>query len=221
MATKTNQTAYRGDNQTLTFAYMGTAPTEVRFYVRTKIDGDLLLGLKYTEKPTQFTINDTAKTIAVALLPADTSPIEHGDWYYDIDITQGTAITTLFYGLFQLQGDIATVVATDTPPALEYHTPVDLSKSEVLIQWTEGHNYEMTARTYNAIYPTVLASATVKWPDGCAGALTITSTNTTWLEEDAYTITHVDGATTLTVTQAAVTRNANGMITVKPALTVA
>lgn len=88
-----------------------------------------------------------------------------------------------------------------------------------LKQWTESGAYEMTAITYNGTYPTVISSATVKWPDGSAGVLTVTAQDTTHLVETAYTITHT--ASGKTVTQAAVTLNANGDITVKPALTVA
>jgi hypothetical protein len=90
---------------------------------------------------------------------------------------------------------------------------------QVLKGWAVAGSYEMTAITYNVTYPTVIASATVKWPDGSAGVLTVTAFSTTWLEETAYTITHVGSG--LTVTQPAVTMDAYGQITVKPALTIA
>ena len=86
-----------------------------------------------------------------------------------------------------------------------------------LKQWTEGLCYELTAITRDA--DGTVASATAKWPDGSAGTFTRTSKNATWLAVDAYTITHA--ASSKTVTQAAVTRDGNGDITVKPALTVA
>lgn len=84
--------------------------------------------------------------------------------------------------------------------------------------WTEAEAYEMTSITYSSTYGTV-SSATVKWPDGSAGTFTATSTNTTWLGIDAYTITHTTSGKT--VTQAAITRNGNGDVVTKPALTVA
>lgn len=90
---------------------------------------------------------------------------------------------------------------------------------QVLIAWTEGVAYEATAITYNGTYTTLISSATVKWPDGSGGTLTVTAQDTTLLKETAYTITHALSGKT--VTQAAVTLNANGDITVKPALTVA
>lgn len=85
--------------------------------------------------------------------------------------------------------------------------------------WTEAGAFEMLTVTYDATYTTVISSATVQWPDGSAGTFTTTSIDGTWEAIDAFTITHDD--TGLTVTQAAVTRNAAGYVTTKPALTVA
>lgn len=88
---------------------------------------------------------------------------------------------------------------------------------EVLKGWTEGGLYELTAATYDS--DNVITTATAKWPDGSAGTFTTTTKNSTWLAIDAFTITHTDSSKT--VTQAAVTRDSEGNITVKPALTVA
>lgn len=87
---------------------------------------------------------------------------------------------------------------------------------DLLKAWAEGECYELTAATLDS--DDVISSGTVKWPDGSAGVFTRTTKNTTWLAVDAYTITHT--ASSQTVTQAAVTRNSNGNITTKPALTV-
>lgn len=87
----------------------------------------------------------------------------------------------------------------------------------VLIGWTEGGDYEATSITRDS--DGVVTTATVKWPDGSAGTLTTVTKNDTWLCVDAYTISHTDSSKT--VTQSAVTRNTNGEITTKPALTVA
>lgn len=88
---------------------------------------------------------------------------------------------------------------------------------DVLKAWAEAEAYELTAITRDA--DGVPTTATVKWPDGSAGTFTTVTKNATWLAVDAYTITHT--ASSKTVTQAAVTRDASGDITVKPALTVA
>jgi hypothetical protein len=86
-----------------------------------------------------------------------------------------------------------------------------------LKEWAEGECYEVTAATWDS--DGVISGATVKWPDGSAGTFTTTTKNSTWLAIDAFTITHAGSGKT--VTQAAVTRDANGNITVKPAITVA
>ncbi len=90
-------------------------------------------------------------------------------------------------------------------------------EAETLKQWTEGECYELTAITYDS--DGVPTTATVKWPDGSAGTWTTVTKNSTWLAVDAFTVSHT--ASSKTVTQAAITRDANGQVTVKPALTVA
>ena len=86
-----------------------------------------------------------------------------------------------------------------------------------LIKWAAGKNYELTTRTLDSEGRTT--SAVVEWPDGSAGTYTATDYNTTHEVYDGYTISHT--ASGKTVTQAAVTRNADGAITLKPLLTVA
>lgn len=85
----------------------------------------------------------------------------------------------------------------------------------LLRQWTQAEAYEPTAITRNA--DGLVTSATVKWPDGSAGTLTATNYNATHGVYDGFTITHATGKT---ITQSAVTRDNNGAVTVKPALTV-
>ena len=67
----------------------------------------------------------------------------------------------------------------------------------------------------------VVTSSPVTWPNSLAGVFTATTVNATFKCVDAYTVTYVDGGITKTVTQPAVTRNASGDITTRPALTVA
>lgn len=103
-----------------------------------------------------------------------------------------------------------------TPKA---HVYVVNNFTERLKAWTASGAYQKTAITYNATYPTVINSATVVWPDGSAGVLTITTFDATYLIETAYTITHT--ASGKTITQEAVTLNTNGYITAAPELVVA
>lgn len=85
-----------------------------------------------------------------------------------------------------------------------------------LKEWTEGEDYELTAATYDA--DNVITTATVKWPDASGGTFTTVTKDATWLAINAYTITHT--VASKTVTQDAVTRDASGNVTVKPALMV-
>jgi hypothetical protein len=64
-------------------------------------------------------------------------------------------------------------------------------------------------------------SASVVWPDGTAGTYTATTLNSTFLGAvDGYTVTY-GNPVRLTFTQPAVTRNASGAVTNRPAMTVA
>lgn len=94
---------------------------------------------------------------------------------------------------------------------------VALTATQQLIEWVESGAYEVTSATFDG--DGILSTATVKWPDGSAGTFTATTKNTTWFTVDAYTVSHTVYG--LTVTQSAVTRNADGYVTTKPALTVA
>lgn len=89
---------------------------------------------------------------------------------------------------------------------------------QLLKQWTEAGAYEMTSINYHNTYG-VPQTATVKWPDGSAGTFTATAYDTTWEAIKSYTITHTTSGKT--VTQSAVTFNSLGLVSSKPALTVA
>jgi hypothetical protein len=67
----------------------------------------------------------------------------------------------------------------------------------------------------------LLATAVVEWPDGKSGVLTITSRQASTSAVTGYTVTHVDGATTLTYTQPTITRDVAGNATLVPQITVA
>ena len=86
-----------------------------------------------------------------------------------------------------------------------------------LIKWTAGKNYEPQVITRDG--EGLITSMTVKWPDGSAGTYTATDYNVTHETYDGFTISHTDSGKT--VTQAAVTRDTEGAIINKPALTVA
>lgn len=124
-------------------------------------------------------------------------------------------------------GNLATLTTTAKTSAVAAINEIDSeivgflggasASDQSLKDWASGECYELTAITYDA--DGVPTTATVKWPDGSAGTFTVTTKNSTWLAVDAFTISHT--ASGKTVTQAAVTRDSNGQVTVKPALTVA
>ena len=91
--------------------------------------------------------------------------------------------------------------------------------SAQLVAWAESSAYQMATITYDATYTQTVASAAVTWPDGSGGTFTATTINATYESIDAYTITHT--ASGKTVTQTAITRNSDGLVTNKPSLTVA
>lgn len=91
--------------------------------------------------------------------------------------------------------------------------------ADLLKAWAEAEAYALTAITYDSTYPLVISSATVAWPDGSGGTLTVDTINSTWQAVDAWHVTHTISGKT--VTQSAVTRDsATGKITAQPALTV-
>lgn len=92
-----------------------------------------------------------------------------------------------------------------------------LAEDNQLIEWAGGKDVEFLVRVLDAEGQTT--SSTLKWPDGSAGTYTATDWNATHETYDGWTKSHtVSGKV---VTQAAVTRRADGAITNKPALTVA
>lgn len=85
--------------------------------------------------------------------------------------------------------------------------------------WVAAGAFDMVSITYDATYTSVISTASVVWPDGSVGTFTTTDINETWEAIDAFTVTHSGSGKT--VTQAAVTRNASGLVTAKPALSIA
>ena len=87
--------------------------------------------------------------------------------------------------------------------------------NSALKEWTQGKLYEPLTIAYDGDGNVLTASAI--WPDGATGTLVMTDWNVDHETWDGYNISHSD--TGITVTQAPVTRNADGAIVIKPALT--
>mgnify|MGYP000355453489 CR=1 FL=1 len=89
--------------------------------------------------------------------------------------------------------------------------------NDVLRDWALSSSYSFTSATLDS--DGVVTTASVSWPDGSPGTFTRTLKNSTFLTIDAYTVTHNNS--NKTVTQPAVTRDANGNVTAQPAITIA
>lgn len=88
---------------------------------------------------------------------------------------------------------------------------------QVLVEWVGAELFRVTSVTRDD--DGVVTSADVEWPDASAGLFTTTTKNVTWLAIDAFTVSHADSGKT--VTQSAVTRDANGNVTAQAAASVA
>lgn len=89
-----------------------------------------------------------------------------------------------------------------------------LALSERIIAWTVAESFAMDALTYDGLG--ILSGATVTWPDGASGTLTVLTVNDDWLVPDSFRITHVQDGVTITVTQDPVTRDEDGNVTEQP-----
>lgn len=88
---------------------------------------------------------------------------------------------------------------------------------ETLRGWANNWDRLLTNMTVDA--DGLLATADINWPDRKAGVFTTTATDTDVYEVKAFTMTHVTGSVTITITQAAITFDGDGNITSKPELT--
>lgn len=90
-----------------------------------------------------------------------------------------------------------------------------------LLAWAGNVDALVTGVVTRAASGAALAAA-VTWPDGATGQYTATTVSAAFPGAvDAYTVTYVADGTTRTITQPAVTRNASGAVTNRPALTIA
>jgi hypothetical protein len=90
-------------------------------------------------------------------------------------------------------------------------------QNQRLVEWAQGKDYEPLSITRDSEGRITLMS--VSWPDSSSGFYNATDYNATHEVYDGFTITHADSGKT--VTQSAVTRNAEGAVITKPNLTVA
>jgi hypothetical protein len=109
-------------------------------------------------------------------------------------------------------------VGGGTFPLDDLAATFDQATEVKVLAWAMAEAFNITVPAYDA--DGVLASGPVIWPDGTPGQFNTTLPNVLFAVPDAYTVTYVQ-ANTFTVTQPAVTRNTDGIITVLPAMTIA
>lgn len=183
------------------------------------LTGDLRLYA--ADKDEQYITPDADRV--VVLPPENNVPwsktIVHAGYAHVLTVQRrdGTPVAELVSGsrpTYAWNGSVFTATAGTIPGSPADHATDPAAHG--LATWVP--NLQFTSITYDATYADVIASAIVQWPDGGTGVFTATSINTTWHKVDAFTVTHIGIGKT--VTQAAVTRNALGLVTAKPALTI-
>jgi len=87
-----------------------------------------------------------------------------------------------------------------------------------LLPWAYNQTFQLVSAARDA--NGAITTASIVWPDGTAGVFTTDTASTAFPGAiDAWHATYL-GTTTKTVTQPAVTRDANGAVTVQPAITI-
>jgi len=99
-------------------------------------------------------------------------------------------------------------------------TTVNTIAQSSLLQWAYASAFQLVSATRDANEAIVAAS--IMWPDGATGTFTTDIASTAFPGAiDAWHATHVLSGVTKTVTQTAVTRDANGAVIAQPAITIA
>lgn len=87
-----------------------------------------------------------------------------------------------------------------------------------LLAWALAQSFQLVSATRDA--NGAITTASIVWPDGAVGVFTTDTASTAFPGAiDAWHATYV-GTPTKTVTQPAVTRDANGAVTAQPAITI-
>jgi hypothetical protein len=108
----------------------------------------------------------------------------------------------------------AFVPATATALSTELNQAI----ADTLSGWAYAQTFQLVSATRNA--DDAVTSASIVWPDGTTGTYTATTLSTDFPgATDAWSATY-DSTPVKTITQPAVTRNANGAVTVQPAITI-
>lgn len=102
--------------------------------------------------------------------------------------------------------------------AVDYAAQAANAAAYELATWAYAQTFRLVSANRDA--NGAITTATIKWPDGASGVFTTDVASTAFPGAiDAWHATYL-GTTTKTVTQPAVTRDANGAVTAQPAITI-
>lgn len=203
-----DHTVYQGDDWEFTLATTWTAAKtdSAVFSIRTKPNGSLIMSINSTDESGQFDIS-ADNVVTVSVPKSQSQLIDGGMYWYDLELTDsGVETKTARYGILAVQGDISYDDAGGAPLATT-------STSDMLIAWTLGELWSYTSITRDA--EELVSSASIRWPDNTAG--TFTQTAKSGGRITAFTVTY----NALTVTQSAMTLDANNNVSARPRPTVA
>jgi hypothetical protein len=94
-----------------------------------------------------------------------------------------------------------------------------VSQQANLLAWAYGNLFQAVTVVRDA--NSAIVTANIVWPDGTPGVFTTDVASIAFPGAiDAWHATYVNGGVTKTVTQTAVTRDANGAVMAQPAITI-
>ena len=175
------------------------------------------------------TPNLPALTLKTDFSDDTTAAVVHAKGHNDV----ATAVLQHRTAIGQLSSSITTLQAAVSQMATDGTEGVSEAEFADLLERVDGISAEINLAFLAAVLDPLIVgtitrnangaatSAGVLWPDGSTGTYTATTLSTEHPGAvDAYTVTKVTGAVTTTFTQPAVTRDANGAVTQRPAITV-
>jgi len=139
-----------------------------------------------------------------------------------LQLRRGTAAQTVTF-----TGAVGEVTVSTDDHVLHLHDGataggwiVQSPLTQRLLQWAYTSAFQLVSATRDANEAIVTAS--IVWPDSATGTFTTDVASTAFPGAiDAWHATYALGSVAKTVTQAAVTRDANGAVTAQPAITIA
>lgn len=187
--------------------------------------GDFLYGVYRWNVPVRIrraSLHPTAQAVVRLVMdnlfphPLELDSADLQAWEGDIYVPAGTQVR---WQVTEVSGasPAGAVVMGIVPEPLTTLAVPDLQTQ--LIAWMEAESFSRLESVYDV--DNVLASASVVWPDGVTGNLTVTQKNATHYTVDSFTVSYLRPAGgPLLVTQGQVERNAFGDVTHKPRPTV-